>query len=124
MVRKALLAVMLLTLGTVAALAADISGKWTADVPGRNGNTQTITMTLKADGAGLTGTITTPRGDSDISDGKIDGANVTFDQKVSFNGNDFTINYAGVVSDDANSIKFTRTMGDRPPVEFTANRVK
>lgn len=124
MARKALLAVLLLTLGTVAALAANISGKWTADVPGRNGNTQTITMTLKADGASLTGTITTPRGDNDISDGKIDGNNVTFDQKLSFNGNDFTINYAGVISDDGNSIKFTRTMGDRPPVTFTANRVQ
>lgn len=121
MVRKALLAVLLLTLGTVAALAADISGKWTADVTTPRG-TQTITMTFKVDGANLTGTITTPRGDSDISDGKIDGANVTFDQKLSFNGNDVVINYAGVV--DGDTIKFTRTMGDRPAVTFTANRVK
>lgn len=123
MARKAMLAVLFLALGTVAALAADISGKWTADVTTPRG-TQTITMTLKADGANLTGTITTPRGDNDISDGKIDGANVTFDQKLSFNGNDITINYAGVVSDDGNSIKFTRTMGDRPAVTFTATRVK
>jgi hypothetical protein len=122
MVRKVMLAVLLLTLGTVAALAADISGKWTADVPGRNGNTQTITLTLKADGAALTGTISTPRGDSDITDGKIDGNNVTFDQKVSFNGNDMTINYAGAV--DGDTIKFTRTVGDRPPVEFTAHRAQ
>jgi hypothetical protein len=123
MVRKALLAVLLLTIGTVTALAADVSGKWTADITTQRG-TQTITLTLKADGAALTGPLTSQRGDSDIADGKIDGANVTFDQKLSFNGNDVTINYAGVVSDDGNSIKFTRTMGDRPPVTFTATRVK
>jgi hypothetical protein len=30
---------------TFAAMAADVSGKWTADIPGRGGNTQTTTFT-------------------------------------------------------------------------------
>jgi hypothetical protein len=121
MVRKALIAVLFLALGTVAALAADFNGKWTADITTPRG-TQTITLTFKVDGSAVTGTISSPRGDSDISNGKIDGDNISFDQVMSRNGNDFTINYAGKI--DGDTIKFTRTMGDRPPVEFTANRAK
>ena len=63
---------------------------------------------------GSHGTITTPRGDTDITDGKVDGDNISFTQKLSFNGNDITINYSGKV--DGDSIKFTRQMGDRPAV--------
>ncbi len=121
MVRKALIAVLFLALGTVAALAADFNGKWTADITTQRG-TQTITLTFKVDGSTVTGTISSPRGDSDISNGKIDGDNISFDQTMSFNGNDFKISYAGKI--DGDTIKFTRTMGDRPAVEFTANRAK
>ena len=35
---------------TFIAAAADVSGKWTADIPGRNGNTNTTTFNLKAAG--------------------------------------------------------------------------
>lgn len=121
MLRKLALALLFVTFGALTAMAADITGKWTGTVETPRG-TQTITFNFKVDGAKLTGTITTQRGDSDITDGKIDGDNVTFVQKVSFNGNDFEINYSGKV--DGDSIKFTRTMGDRPATEFTATRVK
>jgi hypothetical protein len=113
----------MLALGSVTALAADFNGKWTADVQGRMG-TQTLTFTFKVDGSTLTGTITTPRGDTDITNGKIDGDNISFDQVMNFNGNSMTINYKGT-ADGADSIKFTRTFGgggDRPPTEFVAKR--
>ena len=77
MVRKALLAVLFLTLGSVAALATDFSGKWTADVTTPRG-TQTLTFDFHVDGTTLTGKISSPRGDSDITEGKIDGDNLTF----------------------------------------------
>lgn len=121
MLRKLALALLFVSLGSLTALAADLNGKWTANVETPRG-TQTITFNFHADGDKLTGTITTPRGDSDIKDGKIDGDSLSFDQAVSFNGNDFTIHYAGKA--DGDSIKFTRTMGDRPAMEFTANRAK
>ena len=121
MLRKLAVACFFVVLGAATALAADLNGKWTASVETPRG-TQAITFDFHADGAKLTGTITSPRGTSDIQDGKIDGDNLSFTQAVSFNGNDFTINYAGKA--DGDTIKFTRTLGDRPAVEFTANRAK
>lgn len=121
MLRKLALALLFVTFGAMTALAADVSGKWSGTITTPRGDQQ-ITFTFKADGAALTGTVTTPRGDIDITDGKIDGDTISFTQKMSFNGNDITINYTGKV--DGDSIKFTRTLGDRPPIDFTATRVK
>jgi len=118
--RKIGLMALFLALGSVAALAADFNGKWTAQVQGRNGM-QTLTFDFHVDGTALTGKITTPRGDTDITDGKVDGDNLSFTQKLSFNGNDFTINYTGK-ADGPDSIQFTRQAGDRPAVQFTAKR--
>lgn len=120
MMRKLALAALFLALGSLTAMAADFNGKWTAQVQGRNGM-QTLTFDFHVDGATLTGKITTPRGDTDITDGKVDGDNISFTQKLSFNGNDFTINYTGK-ADGPDSIKFTRQFGDRPPAEFEAKR--
>ena len=124
MMKKLGTTILFFALGTVTALAADFNGKWTADVQGRNGNTQTITFEFHVDGTTLTGTITTPRGDTDISNGKVDGDNISFDQVLNFNGNSITISYRGTA--DGDTIKFTRTFGgggDRPPQEFVAKRV-
>jgi hypothetical protein len=41
----------------VAAFAADVNGKWTAEMQGRDGQTMTTTFNLKADGSALTGTV-------------------------------------------------------------------
>jgi len=58
-------------------LAADIDGTWTAETQGKNGpQTQTLTITSK--GGALTGKLDNGRGGVDISEGKIDGANVSF----------------------------------------------
>jgi hypothetical protein len=123
MMKKLGITLLLFTLGSVSALAADFNGKWTGDVPGRNGNTQTLTFSFHVDGAALIGKITTPRGDVDISNGKVDGDNISFDQVLNFNGNSITISYKGTAVGD--TIKFTRTFGangDRPPQDFVANR--
>ena len=121
MLRKLVLASLFVVMGAATALAADLTGKWTATVETPRG-TQNLSFDFKVDGTKLTGTITTPRGDSEIQDGKIDGDNITFTQSVSFNGNDLKINYAGKI--DGDNIKFTRTVADRPPTEFTATRAK
>jgi hypothetical protein len=123
MIRKLGLAAMLLALAPMAALAADFNGKWNGQVQGRNGM-QTVVFDLHVDGATVTGKVTTPRGDIDISNGKVDGDNISFDTTMSMNGNSFTLSYKGV-ADGADSIKFTRTFGgggDRPPQEFVAKR--
>ncbi len=128
MMKKLGLAVLLFALGSVTALAADLNGKWTAEVQGRNGP-QTITFDFHVDGSTLTGKVTTMRGDVDISNGKVDGDNISFDQVMNFNGNSMTMSYKGMAQPDG-TIKFTRTfgggggggMGDRPPQEFVAKR--
>ena len=96
----------------VAIWAADATGKWTADVQGRNGNTMTITMNLKADGNALTGTVSGRMGDNPISDGKVDGDNVSFSVVREFNGNQFKQNYVGKL--DGDTIHFTIKMEGGP----------
>jgi hypothetical protein len=82
-----------------AALAADINGKWTAEVQGRNG-TITQTLVLNASGNNLTGTLEGARGGAaDISDGTIDGNKVSFKVVREFNGKQFTQQYKGTLSD-------------------------
>ena len=119
---RVLSVVFLFLLAAVAALAADVTGKWTAQVPGRGGQMRQMTFNLKADGANLTGSVTTQRGDSDIADGKIDGDNISFSQTMDFGGNQVKLIYKGKVSGD--TIEFTRERegGDQPPATFTAKR--
>src|SRR5579862_5315560 len=98
--RKVLNTGFLLGLLTLAAFAADVNGKWTAQVPGRGGQTREATFTFKVDGNVLTGSVSSPRGDADISDGKIDGNQISFTQTLEFNGNTVKLLYKGIVSGD------------------------
>ncbi len=107
---------------TVAAFAADATGKWTAETPGRGGQTQKMTITLKADGATLTGSIAGPRGEMQISDGKVDGDNISFSVVREFQGNSMKINYTGKVSGDTIQFKMQREGGEGQAREFTASR--
>lgn len=106
------------------ALAADVTGKWTAQVPGRGGQTREATFNFKADGNTLTGTVSGRMGDTPISDGKIDGDQISFTQTMEFGGNSVKLIYKGTVSGDA--IKFTRTRdgGEGQGQEFTAKRAQ
>jgi hypothetical protein len=119
MLKKIGLAVLFLALGSVNALAADFNGKWTGDVTTPRG-TQTLTFDFHVDGATLTGKVTSPRGETDITNGKVDGDNISFDQVLNFNGNEIKITYTGKA--DGDTIKFTRQMGDRGSSDFVAKR--
>jgi hypothetical protein len=120
--RKLFTTGLLLGLLSIAALAADISGKWTAQVPGRGGQTREATFNFKVDGSTLTGTVSGRGGDMPIGDGKIDGDSISFTQTMEFNGNTMKFLYKGTVSGD--SIKFTRERdgGEGQAQEFTAKR--
>jgi len=83
------------------ALAADPTGKWSFETQGRNGP-QTVTLTLKASGDALSGSISGGRGGPvDISDGKVAGDDITFSVVREFQGNSFTTKYKGKVSGDS-----------------------
>jgi hypothetical protein len=100
--------------------AADIDGKWTGQTQGRNGP-QTQTLMLKSDGNTLTGSIEGGRGRSvEISDGKIDGTNVSFSVVREFQGNKVTQEFKGTVS--GGELKLTVAGGRGGPVEVTYKR--
>lgn len=103
-------------------LAADVNGKWVAQVPGRDGQTREMTFNFKQAGDQLTGSVTTPRGSADISDGKVNGDEISFVQVLEFGGNQMKFLYKGKVSGD--EIKFTRQRegGEGRTQEFTAKR--
>jgi hypothetical protein len=109
----------LLTFSFVAA-AADVSGKYTAEIPGRNGN-QTTTFTFKASGSTVEGTMTNMRGDVPIEAGKVDGDTLTFTiTRPGRNGGDpMKTTYTGKIKGD--SIDFT-VEGGRGPQSFTAKK--
>jgi hypothetical protein len=114
----------LVLMAVVQAAGADVSGKWTASVPGRNGQTRDQTFTFKADGETLTGSVSGMQGaEIPISDGKIAGSNISFNVTMNFQGNEVKLKYEGAVAGD--EIKFTRSReGSDQKQEFTAKRVK
>ena len=110
--------------GVTLAMAADVNGKWVAQVPGRGGQTRETTFNFKVEGTKLTGTVSGMQGDNPISDGKIAGDDISFTVTANFGGNEVKLLYKGKVAGD--EIKFTRTRegSDQPGTEFTAKRVK
>jgi hypothetical protein len=120
--RNLLATALLIAVSSLQILAADVAGKWSAQVPGRDGQTREQVMTFVVDGAKLTGSISgMPGGDAKIEDGKVDGANVSFKVSRELGGNAVTWTYTGAVSGD--ELKLKRE-GGRSPQEFTAKRVK
>ncbi len=124
------LAVVLCAFAVVAA-AADITGKWVAQMPGRDGGTTEQVFMFKQSGENLTGSITTPRGEQEISEGKVTGDTVSFVTVMSFGGNEMKMAYKGTIA--GNEIKFTRSMQGGPgggpggggrggPMEFVAKK--
>jgi hypothetical protein len=99
-----------------------VNGKWVAQLPAREGQTRETTFNLKAEGNKLTGTVSGRQGDNPISDGEINGDEISFMVTADFRGNEVKMHYKGKVSGD--EIKFTRTRegGDQPPQEFVAKR--
>jgi opacity protein-like surface antigen len=107
---------------TAAALAADVAGKWTAQVPGRDGQTREATFQFSPSGENLTGTMSTGQGDVQIADGKVAGDTITFKVTMERGGNTITWNYTGKVAGDEIQFKREGTRGQ--PREFVAKRVK
>jgi hypothetical protein len=143
MTKKLLFVTTLLLVVAFVAFAADVTGKWTYEGPGRGGNPgRPVTITLKQDGAKLTGSVpaqmggrrggggggdaTTPPPDQEISNGKVDGNNIYFEVKRTTQNGDMITKYEGTLDGDSLKLKITRpAMGgqDAPaPTEVVAKR--
>jgi hypothetical protein len=105
----------------VPVFAADISGKWKSSMQTPNGQTRESTFNFKVDGDKLTGTLEGPRGSTEISDGKIDGENISFVVVRSFQGNEMKIIYKGKI--EGEEIKLKVEVGGRE-FDQVAKRVK
>jgi hypothetical protein len=127
MTKKLLFVTTILLAVGIVAFAADVTGKWTYETPGRNGGpARQTTITLKQDGAKLTGSIPGFRGGepTEITNGKVDGDNVSFEVTREFNGNSMTTKYSGTVSGDEMKLTVERPGRDGNTMknEYTAKR--
>jgi hypothetical protein len=94
-------------LALASAMAADVTGKWTATIPGGQGDS-TVTLVFKADGNNLTGTLNNTQmpGEVAISEGKISGDNISFSLMRKIGETEMKIVWKGKIA--GNEIKFTR----------------
>lgn len=86
--------------------AADATGKWIGKMETPNGS-RDVTMTFKAEGEKLTGTVSGRSGDTPIENGKIAGDDISFTVTRKFNDMEFKIDYKGKVSADSIQLKFS-----------------
>ena len=147
MTKKVLSAGLILLVVALVAVAADaITGKWTYEQVGRGGGgggggtPRVVTLDLKADGMKLTGTILQPMGGRggggggaapaaptpvEIKNGKVDGANISFEVTRTTQNGDSTTKYEGTVSGSDLKLKVTapgRGGGDPTTTEVTAKK--
>jgi hypothetical protein len=114
---KYLLLAGLLLVGWVAPVwaAADITGDWDMTVE-FNENKSFVTMNLAKN---PDGTYSGRWGGSDLSNIKFDGQKLTLDRTIRFGDNEFTMNYAGTVTDGKLTGQWSSDRG-----EFPANGIK
>jgi hypothetical protein len=105
--------------------AVSVAGKWRAEFDTQVGK-QKYVYDFKVDGDKLTGRtvgdIGGEKSDTEITQGKVHGAEISFLETVKFQGQDVPINYTGKVSGD--EIKFTRKVAEVATEEMVAMRVK
>jgi enterochelin esterase-like enzyme len=104
-------------------LATDMTGTWKAEFDTQRGR-QKYTFTLKQDGTTVTGKVSVDtdgqQREADLKEGKIEGDTVSFVEPLSVQGNEMRITFTGKVS--ADTIKFTRAVGNFGTSEATAKR--
>src|SRR5690349_14866219 len=125
---RTILAAFTATVITAVALAAAASpaGNWKWTAQGRNGQQEYTAKFEVKDGA-LTGAVTSPRGDTPISQGTFKDGAIAFVTEISFNDTKFVIKYAGKLEGDA--IKGTierpgRDGGAATKTDWNATRAK
>lgn len=130
MTKKLLFAFTILLVVAFTATAADVSGKWVYQQAGRRGGDPVqVTLTLKASGSSLTGSLSRPgRGgdvmESPISDGKVDGDNISFKVEINMGGMSMTQDFSGTLAGEELKLKITRPGRDGNPMstEVTAKK--
>src|SRR5271163_3007597 len=113
-------AALLIAFCALPTLAANVTGKWTAEDKDPDGNATTITYDFKQEGTQLTGTVAIPDETSNISSGKVDGDKISFVAVFS----DFTLTHTGTVHEDEITLTVKSDDPDFPIHEITLKRSK
>ncbi|HEY1662846.1 MAG TPA: hypothetical protein VGI03_10545 [Verrucomicrobiae bacterium] len=101
----------------------NLTGTWKSQFDSQIG-TQNYTFELKADGTNLTGRAIghreTGTNDVAITDGKIDGDKVSFNESLVIQDNTIVVEYTGTIAGD--QLKLHRKVGDLAEYDIVANR--
>ncbi len=124
--RSLITALLAVSVFSIAAFAADLSGNWKWTMQGRNGPMEATGKFLVKDGA-LTGTVSGRMGDVPIGDASFKDGQIAFTVTREFNGNKVVIKYAGKFEGDTitGTIERPGRDGDAPvTLEWKATRAK
>ena len=109
----------------VPALAADISGKWTAVITTGIGE-MNYTFDFKVEGEKLTGKAVMSMGgnssESALTEGSVKGNEISFVETLKVQGQELRCDYKGKISGD--EIRGSRQVGSYGTEEFVARRAK
>jgi enterochelin esterase-like enzyme len=111
--------------GNLLSQPLNITGTWKAEFETQIGFLK-YTYELKQEGALITGKITSlvegEKHESSVFDGKLEGNNIKFIEKFTYQDNEISISYSGTVAPDI--IEFTRQVGEFATEKVTAKREK
>src|SRR5262249_48050226 len=97
--------------------------KWTRKTP--EGEEQEISATLKQEGDKLTGSVASPLGQVDISDGKIKDGELSFQISFDAGGGQIVAKFSGKLEGDRIKGKIERTIGEeKRTMDWDAKRAK
>lgn len=109
-------------LTAIAAFSANVDGKWTYEMPGRDGQKRQGALTLKAEGDKLTGSMSGRQGaERPIENGKISGDEISFDMTMNMGGESRKMTYKGKVAGDELKLTMETPGGAREIVAKRAN---
>jgi hypothetical protein len=105
------------------AIAQSIDGKWSGEVQGGRGPQQ-VSLTLKADGGKLTGSMAGRGGDIAIDNGTISGTTLKFQTKQQGRNGEVVLNWTGTLKGDEIAMSRMAQGREGQPQEFTLKREK
>jgi hypothetical protein len=124
--RKGVILAVLILVGLVSVYAADITGKWNTQFDSQVG-VQKYVFEFKVEGTKLTGTAISKVADAaevktPITEGAVNGDDVTFVENLDYSGQQLKITYKGKIAGD--QIKFSRDVAGQGGESFVATRAK
>lgn len=124
--RKGVILSVLVLVGLICAYAADITGKWTTEFDSQVG-VQKYVFEFKVEGTKLTGTAISKVADAAeartaITEGAVNGDDVTFVENLDYSGQALKITYKGKITGE--EIKFTRDVAGMGGETFVAKKAK